>query len=70
MCVKKDEYVRDDAASQFTKIFYQNLLAQNTVCQSFKSAKATVEAELNSKESDLFMLLVKEDEYVDLVFTG
>ena len=70
MYIKTNEYVLDEAARKFTKIFYQNLLAQNTVCQSFKSAKATVEAELNSKESDLFMLLVKEDEYVDLVFTG
>ena len=42
ICVKDKRYVKDEAAIEFTKTFYERIFQGKSVCESFDMAKEAV----------------------------
>lgn len=62
ICVKQARNVLDHVAIAFTKIFYANVLNQMNICEAFSKAKAAVAFQFERHETDLFTILLAEDE--------
>ena len=50
----------DDAVLYFTKRFYQLLLEEETICEAFNQAVASVKFKEEQKEGEMFVLLTQE----------
>ena len=59
--MKKNRFVLDEAAIQFTKTFYVNLFQGADICSAFDSAKGAVSFKLGEVEANLFEKLLEED---------
>ena len=60
ICVEQDKEVLDDGVLYFTKRFYQLLLEQETICEAFNQAVASVKFKYEQKEGEMFVLLTQE----------
>ena len=62
VCVKRREYVKDQAAIDFTRIFYLQLFQGKPICDAFSFAKASVKFNHKVKDADMFTLFTKNKE--------
>uniref|UniRef100_A0A7S4J0S9 CHAT domain-containing protein n=1 Tax=Odontella aurita TaxID=265563 RepID=A0A7S4J0S9_9STRA len=72
VCCRRDEPLRDSAASEFARSFYRALACGRTVRESFESARGAVRASPNvgsaADEADKFMLLPEDGDHDAILF--
>ena len=60
--VKQGNNILDKSVIKFSEVFYKQVFkGDTTVCESFKTAKHTVEVSFGSEESNKFTILTHTD---------